>query len=150
MKINFTNKQYRSLIDLIYLGDMMVNGIRSDDRVEEYEELREHIYSFAKKMGQEDIIEYDKKYDQHFETREYETGKVQEYIDEYDENVFWTELASRLAERDMVSVQKLTGNISDGEERLNKFWSREDVYKDEFEENGLRNVDVEFYKNDKS
>jgi len=51
MKINFTKKQYRSLIDLIHLGDMVVSGIRTDDTVEEYEELREYIYSFSKQMG---------------------------------------------------------------------------------------------------
>lgn len=146
MKINFTNKQYRSLIDLIFLGEMMVNGIRTTDRVEEYDELREYIYSFAKQMGHEDLIKFDKKYNQHFETREYETGKVEEYIDDYDNEIFWTELPSRLAERDIDRLQKLTGENLDSEDRLRKVWSREEVYQDEFEKNDLRNVEVEFHK----
>ncbi|WP_423188357.1 hypothetical protein ACO1PF_07015 [Alkalibacterium sp. f15] len=150
MKINFTKKQYRSLIDLIHLGDMVVNGIRTDDTVEEYEELREYIYSFAKQMGQEDNIKYDKEYDRHFETREYESGKVQEYIEDYDDEIFWTELASRLATRDTQKLIMLTGEISDKDEDLKKYWSREDIYQKEFEENGLRNVSVKFNKGKKS
>ncbi|OJF94646.1 hypothetical protein [Alkalibacterium sp. 20] len=150
MKINFTKKQYRSLIDLIHLGDMVVNGIRTDDTVEEYEELREYIYSFAKQMGQEDNIKYDKEYDMHFETREYESGKVQEYIEDYDDEIFWTELASRLATRDTQKLIMLTGEISDKDEDLKKYWSREDIYQKEFEENGLRNVVVDFKKVKKS
>lgn len=146
MKINFTKKQYRPLIDLIFLGELMVNGIRTTDRVEEYDELREYIYSFAKQMGQEDIIEYDKKYNKHFETREYETGKVEEYIQDHANEAFWTELPSRLAERDIDRLQKLTGEKPDSQESLQKIWSREEEYQQEFEKNGLRNVKVDFRK----
>lgn len=56
-----TKKEYRKLIDLIYLGEMAVNGIRTgNDNIEDYEELREYIYSFSKQMGCEDIIRFDK------------------------------------------------------------------------------------------
>jgi len=143
MKINFSKKQYRSLIDLVYLGEMVVNSIRTDDRVKEYDELREYIYSFAEQMGQGDIIEYDKKYNMHFETKAYETGKVEEYTNAYDEEVFWTELASRLAERDMQRLIMMSGETFEKDEGLRKFWAREDVYQTEFEENGLNNVKVE-------
>lgn len=147
MKINLTKKQYRSLIDLMYMGDMMVNGIRTTDRVEEYEELREYIYSFAKQMGYDNIIEYDKKDNKHYETRDYETGKVEEYIEDYDNEIFWTALPSRLADRDLHRMQKLTGEITDREERLRKVWAREEEYQNEFEKNGLRNVEVKFQDN---
>lgn len=150
MKINLTKKQYRSLIDLVHLGDMMVNGIRTTDKVEEYEELREYIYSFAKQMGYEDIVKYDAKYGMHFETRDFETGKIQEYISEYDNEVFWTELPSRLADRDMIRLQKLTGELTDREEWLRKVWAKEEEYQIEFETNGLENVEVKFQSNKES
>ncbi|MCC5894091.1 MAG: hypothetical protein JJU16_01385 [Alkalibacterium sp.] len=144
MKINLTKNQYRSLIDLVHLGDMMVNGIRTTDKIEEYEELREYIYSFAKQMGCGDCIKYDAKYGMHFETRDFETGKIEEYISEYDNEVFWTELPSRLADRDIIRLQKLTGEITDREERLRKVWAKEEEYQVEFENNGLENVEVKF------
>lgn len=150
MKINLTKKQYRSLIDLVHMGDMMVNGIRTTDKVEEYEELREYIYSFAKQMGCEDIVKYDAKYGMHFETRDFETGKIQEYISEYDNEVFWTELPSRLADRDIIRLQKLTGELTDREEWLRKVWAKEEEYQIEFETNGLENVEVKFQSNKES
>ena len=49
MKINFTKKQYRRLIDSVFLGDMVINGIRiQEEQIKEYEELRKYIYSFSK------------------------------------------------------------------------------------------------------
>lgn len=147
MKINFTKKQYRSLIDLIYLGDFMVNGIRTTDRVKEYDELREYIYSFAKQMGQDDIIEHDKERNKYFETREFETGKVESYMEDYDNEVFWTELSARLAERDLDRLEKITGKASDPDLRLKKYWSKEDEYNREFEQNGLNNVEVSLRSN---
>lgn len=147
MKINLTKKQYRNLIDLIYLGDFMVNGIRTDDKVKEYDELREYIYSFAKQMGQDDIIEHDKERNKYFETREYEMGKVEGYIKDYDNEVFWTELETRLADRDLERTEKLTGKVSDPDLRLKEYWTREDEYNREFAHNGLNNVEVRLRKN---
>ena len=35
MKINFTKKQFRTLIDLIYAGELVINGHRLPDDIEE-------------------------------------------------------------------------------------------------------------------
>lgn len=147
MKINFTKKEYRTLVDLIFLGDMVVNGIRvGDDNVKEYEELREYIYSFAKQMGCEDIIQFDKEFNQHFETREYDESKVQDYLTEYDNEVFWSEISSRLAMRDIDRTQRISAEEHEPQEVIKKIWSREEVYLKEFEKNGLKNVNVDFQK----
>lgn len=147
MKINFTKKEYRTLVDLIFLGDMVVNGIRvGDDNVKEYEELREYLYSFAEQMGCEDIIQFDKQFNQHFETREYEEGKVQDYLKEYDNEIFWNEMASRLAMRDIERTQRISAEELDHQEMIKNVWSREETYLEEFEKNGLKNVNVEFQK----
>lgn len=147
MKINFTKKEYRTLVDLIFLGDMVVNGIRvGDDNVKEYEELREYLYSFAEQMGCEDIIQLDKQFNQHFETREYEEGKVQDYLKEYDNEIFWNEMASRLAMRDIERTQRISAEELDHQEMIKNVWSREETYLEEFEKNGLKNVNVEFQK----
>lgn len=147
MKINFTKKEYRTLVDLIFLGDMVVNGIRAgDDNVKEYEELREYIYSFAKQMGCEDIIKFDKQFNQHFETREFEESKVQNYLTEYANEVFWSEMASRLAMRDIERIQRISAKELDHQEVLENVWSREETYLEEFEKNELKNVNVEFKK----
>lgn len=145
MKINITKKQYLALIELIYLGDFMVNGIRvGDDQVEEYNDLREYIYSFAKQMGYDHLIEKDSANGKYYETREFEDGIVSEYKKEYDEDVFWTELAYKLGMRDVERLQKLKTEKIDRETFLREVWSKEDGYLEEFMRNGLRNVQVKF------
>ncbi|WHZ32211.1 hypothetical protein QNK01_00790 [Desemzia incerta] len=42
---------------------------------------------------------------QHFETREHEDSRVKDYREEYDNEVFWTEFASRMAMRDIKGMQ---------------------------------------------
>lgn len=145
MKINFTKKEYRKLIDLIHLGDMVVNGIRTgDDMIEEYQELREYIYSFSKQMGCEDIIQFDKQFNQHFETRDYDESQVNDYLEEYNNEVFWTEIASRLAMRDIGRMQQMGAEEPDPHKSLENIWKREEIYLEEFEKNSLENVKVEF------
>ena len=65
------------------------------------------------------------------------------FIDEYDERVFWEELATRLAERDLVAEEMLRAEGSRSEEerigRLLKLTAR---YEEEFAENGIDNVRV--------
>lgn len=147
MKINITKKQYLALIELLYLGDFMVNGIRSgDDYVEEYNDLREYIYSFAKQMGYDHLIEKDNADGKYYETREFEDGIVSEYKKEYDEEVFWTELAYKLGMRDVERLHKLKTGKVDRETFLREVWSKEDVYLEELMKNGLQNVKVMFPK----
>lgn len=143
MKINFTKKQFRTLLDMVYIADFTINGIRlPDEEIKEYRELAQYIYSFAKDMACENLVEFDREYKQYFETRELEDGPVGEFIEEYDSYVFWEELVSRLAKRDVeksISKSRDIGN----DEFLNLLWAKEEVYNDEFHKNGLDNLRVE-------
>lgn len=142
MKINFTKKQFRTLLDLVYVADFMVNGIRlPDESIKEYEELVQYIYSFAKEMGCESLIEYSKEYNEYHETREFDDDSVNQLIEEYDAHVFWEELVYRLAKRDM---EKDIAEIKDvdRDEFVRMLWAKEGIYEDEFYENGLDNVKV--------
>ena len=91
MKINFTKKQFRTLIDLIYAGELVINGHRlRDDIDEEFDDLQQYIYSFAKQMGYEDLIEYNKKYNQYHETRKYDESRIHDFIEESEDEIFWS------------------------------------------------------------
>lgn len=143
MKINFTKKQFRALLDLIYSGNYMINGIRvADETIKEYEDIQQYVYSFAKAFGYEDLVEFDKEYNMYFETRKYEDGGIHDLISEYDTEVFWDELPLNLAKRDVVRDNKEIDKMSQ-EERMSLIWQREESYSEEFYENGLDNVKVE-------
>jgi len=88
MKINFTKKEYRNLIDIIYLGDTVLDGALDGKVPDKYVEIREKIYFFEKEFGYEDLIEYSKEFDGYFETGYYEeTSGILDYIDKYDEQL---------------------------------------------------------------
>lgn len=143
MKINFTKKQYRTLVELLFLGNHVSNGVRESDRIiQEYEDLLQHVYSFAKEMGMEEEIIFEKEYNKFFETRELEES-LMDYVEEYDGDVFWNELAGRLAVRDVKRQERVSVTKLDPEERMRKIWDREVEYLDEFASYELDRVNVD-------
>src|SRR5690625_4976755 len=143
MKINFTKKQYRLLLDLVYIGRFVINGIRTSDQIlEEYEEIQQYVYSFAKKMGCGDLVEYNRESNMFYETNEFDKMVMERYIEEYDAEVLWKELATGLEERDVMKCSTGKDEIKP-EELIMKIWAREEEYNEEFYENGLDNVKVD-------
>ncbi|KHE66874.1 hypothetical protein [Halobacillus sp. BBL2006] len=139
MKINFTKKQFRTLIELIYLGEWTANSSREVDRVEKYEELMEYIYSYADKFGFDDLVVHDKKLNGHYPTREFEE-EMENYIDENDEEVFWHQLVTRLAMRDA----KNEGTLHpDQESLITRGFELENEYEEEFETHGLARLKIQ-------
>lgn len=146
MKINFTKKEYRDLIDLIEIADWILHAqkARQPKGTLNYVDLRRKILSFAKEMGCENLVYYDKQRDEYYETKEYEeTSGCLEYIEEYEDEAFWGVLSSRLAMRDLTEQE--------GEETLKQMpiadladrrLTLESWYDKEFRENGVDNVRV--------
>lgn len=144
MKINFTKKQFRTLIDLIYAGELVVNGHRMPDEIdEEFLNLQQYIYSFAKQMGYEDLIEYSKKYNAYHETRKYDESRIHDFIEESEDEIFWSNLELNLAKRDIAEEYADKVDELEHTELLTLVWRREEEYSQEFYENGLDNVKVD-------
>lgn len=105
MKINFTKKQYEDLVKLIYLGTWMINAHRTDDIIENYEDLEQYVLSFFKDFGMEKYILFDEELNKFFPTKAFEEDtEVDQYIDEYNNDIFGEELIDRLARRDFIQV----------------------------------------------
>lgn len=142
MKINITKKQYKTLIKLLHLGTWMANAYRTDDRIEEFDEIEQYILSFCKDLGMDDSVEYDEDLKMFFLTGEFldESG-VEELIDEYDNDTFWDGLMYRMAKRDMIEKYgEDTVRKMELEEIINKEQPFLNAYGKEFEENGLKNL----------
>ena len=63
MKIDFSKKEYRLLLDFTYLGYWMIQAHETTptDESDEYQMLAQKIYSIANEMGCSDLIEASKK-----------------------------------------------------------------------------------------
>lgn len=142
MKINFTKKQYQNLIKLVHLGTWMANAHRTDNIIEEFEELEQYILSYGRDFGMEDQIEYDEGLKRFFLTAEFlEDSHLEDLIDEYNDETFWEELIFRLSERDMINKYGFESiKNMEPDEAFDKKLPFLNAYEEEFSENGLENL----------
>ena len=45
MQINLTPKEFRRLLDLVYIGNWVLNSTRENDRIKEYDQVESLIFS---------------------------------------------------------------------------------------------------------
>lgn len=105
MTIKITKEEFKALLGLVYAGNTVVNGLRSyEERIKEYSDIEQKIFSLADEFGLNDVVVYDEDFKEYMPTRAYEGSKINDYVDEYDDAVFWEELIVRLARRDALNV----------------------------------------------
>ena len=134
MNIELTDKEFRRLLDLIYIGNWVLNSTRGEDRFEDYDQLQERFFRLAGKNGMKTLVE---SYMGHyFPSKAYEEGGIHEAIADYEDAVFFDILAEELARRDMLEENLNQDDVTELTNRMND-------YMDEFEKNGVDNVVVE-------
>ena len=134
MNIDLTEKEFRRLLDLVYIGNWILNSTRTSDRFEDYDIVQEKIFSLCSKTGMKSLIQL---WHGHvFPSRAYEDGGIHEAIADYEDAVFFEILAEELARRDM----EQEGVDQDDE---NELIARIDGYFSEFEQHGIDNIEVE-------
>ena len=94
MKIELTNKEFRRLLDLVYIGNWVLNSTRGNDRFADYDDLESKIFSLSPALSESwngTIVP----------SRAYAEGGIHEAIAYYEDNVFYEILAEELSRRDM-------------------------------------------------
>ena len=134
MNIELTSKEYRLLLDMVYIGNWILNSTRTDDRIEDYDLLQEKLFAKAPANGMRSLVE---SWQGHiFPSRAYEDGGIHEAIADYEDAVFYDILAEELALKDL-NGQPLT------RENYAALMERIDAYLSEFDENGTEHVSVD-------
>ena len=145
MNIEFTSAQYEKLIKMAYLGEWMINSYAiGEESKKEYEELLSHILSFASKEGLEKFVFKDPASGQcDFSNELFDDPEVCGFIDKYNEDTFWAELAHRLVDRDFLRKYKLEERKKmTKEDFIEKTIEIERTYNKEFETHGLQNLEI--------
>ena len=99
MDIRLTNKEFRLLLDLVYIGNWVLNSTRGEDRFAPYDDLESKLFALCRRHGM-DVLAQDWN-DTVIPSRAYEEGGIQEVIAYYEDNVFYEILAEELSRRDM-------------------------------------------------
>ena len=134
MELHLTEKQYRRLLDLVYIGNWVLNSTRGDDRIRDYDQVESLIFSHCLDHGMAQLIElYNGEI---IPSRAFAEGGIHEAIAEYENSVFFDILAEDLARRDM-------DDAPIDESNYDELTSRIDAYIAEFEEHGPANILVD-------
>ena len=140
MKIGFKKKQYRLLNQLALIGDWIINGHRTEDFMEESQNLLKYLVSNCSDYGLDDIVYYDEESKKDSHTLEFKKESL-EHIGIYSGLDFWDKLCNYLAERDF--HKKYTPDEikkMDKQESLERFYEIADYYAAEFHKNGIDNI----------
>ena len=134
MNIDLTCKEFRRLLDMVYIGNWVLNSTRASDRFEDYDLVQEKLFSLCTKNGMRSLVQT---WHGHvFPSKAYEDGGIHEAIADYEDAVFFDILAEELARRDMAS-----DGLSDDD--VAALALRMDEYMAEFEKNGVNNLKVD-------
>ena len=124
----------RDRLDLVYIGNWILNSTRGDDRFEDYDQLQEKLFSLCPDHGMRALIQ---RWHGHiFPSQAYEDGGIHEAIADYEDGVFFNILAEELARRDLGCLDSEPADYTE----LN---ARMDEYMDEFEKSGVENLVLE-------
>ncbi len=134
MTIELSEKEFRRLLDLVYIGDWILNSARGNDRFEDYDDVLEKLFALCPQVGMDTLM--DTWQGQIFPSKAYREGGIHEAIADYEDAVFFDILAEELARRDMEGE----GIAADDENELN---DRMEEYYQEFEAHGIDNLTVE-------
>ena len=88
------------MLDVIYMADWILHAHDTGDRsdTKEYSDLFQKLMSYAKEMGYEDLVDFDKQQKNYAESFQFEEeSPALGYIEEFEDDSFWSELISRLA-----------------------------------------------------
>ena len=134
MKLELTAKQYRRLLDMVYIGNWVLNSTRGDDRFRDYDEVESILFEKASQEGMAVLAEVWE--GEVVPSRAFVEGGIHEAIIEYENNVFFDILAEDLARRDM---EQENVDQNDTTELLNRM----EEYMTEFEMHGTDNISLE-------
>ena len=134
MNLELNKKQFRRLLDMVYIGNWILNSTRGEQRFADYDEVESLLFGKAAVEGMPSLAELYQ--GEIVPSRAFVEGGIHEAIMEYENNVFFDILAEDLARRDMDDVPIDESNYAE-------LASRIDAYISEFEQHGTDNILVD-------
>ena len=134
MQIELSNKDFRRLLDLVYIGNWVLNSMRGDDRFADYDNVESHLFGLCAGTPMQVLTEpWNGTW---IPSKAYADGGIHEAIALYEDNVFFQILAEELSRRDM-NHEEIT------QENYDELLQRMDRYMDEFQACGIDRLVLE-------
>ena len=134
MELELTRKQYRRLLDMVYIGNWVLNSARGNDRFQDYDQVESLLFARAAAEGMPSLAELWQ--GQVVPSQAFVNGGIHEAIADYEDAVFFDILAEDLARRDM-------NDVPIDETNYDELTRRIDEYMAEFELHGTDRVQID-------
>lgn len=116
MRIDLTPKEFRRLLDLVYIGNWVLNSTRGEDRFQDYDDLESKIFALSPALSEPwngTVVP----------SQAYAEGGIHEAIAYYEDAVFYEILAEELSRRDMNYPEITDDNYDEIVTRMNRYMS---------------------------
>ena len=134
MKIELTKQQFRYLLDLVYIGNWVINSTRENDRIKEYDQVEALVFSHCLQEKMSKLVELYQ--GELIPSRAFADGGIHEAIEHYEDIVFYEILAEEMALRDMDGEPLTRENSTALMERI-------ETYLSEFDRHGTDHISVD-------
>lgn len=134
MQLDLTTKEFRRLLDLVYIGNWVLNSTRGEDRFADYDDLESKLFSLCRNHRMDTLVEDWEGIS--VPSRAYAEGGIHEAIAVYEDAVFYEILAEELSRRDMDYPEITDENYGEIMDRMN-------VYMEEFRLSGVDKLILE-------
>ena len=57
MQIDLSKKEFRRLLDMVYIGNWILNSTRGDDRFADYDDLESKLFALCREQGMDTLVE---------------------------------------------------------------------------------------------
>ena len=134
MNLELSKKEFRRLLDLVYIGNWILNSTRGNDRIADYDHLESKLFELCRHHKMDILV-------QNWNgtpvpSKAYVEGGIHEAIAFYEDNVFYEILAEELSRRDMEYPEITEDNYAE-------IIGRMDRYMDEFQISGVDHLVLE-------
>ena len=134
MKIELSRQQFRYLLDLVYIGNWVINSTRENDRIKEYDQVEALVFSHCLQEKMTKLVELYQ--GELIPSRAFADGGIHEVIEQYEDIIFYEILAEEMALRDMDGEPLTRENYSALMERI-------ETYLSEFDRHGTDHISVD-------
>lgn len=128
MHIELSTKEFRRLLDLVYIGNWVLNSTRGPERFQDYDNLESKLFGLCRQNNMDLLVEDWN--DTVIPSQAYCEGGIHEAIACYEDAVFYEILAEELSRRDLDYPEV-------NEDTYPEIISRMDRYMDEFQQSGV-------------
>lgn len=134
MQIELTRKEFRRLLDLVYIGNWILNSTRGDNRFQDYDDIESKLFALCREHKMDVLVQNWN--GTSVPSKAYTEGGIHEAIACYEDAVFYEILAEELSRRDMDYPQITDDNYAEIMDRMAR-------YMDEFQLSGVDRLKLE-------